>query len=350
LLRTPDGRLCILDWGLVTSVEPAQQQAIIAYITHLLAQDYAAVPQDLIDLGFISEAGRQALEDEVVVRAISAVFRGLASGGSARRRVSDVIPDIQQVRRRYGNIGQIPAYFAYILRTFSVLEGIGLDQDPEYSIASACYPYLASWLLRDEAGRALAVLEALIHAPASDHVGRPPLSAKKLLRLLDAFDTYTKQVVAPKEGARSQRGASASDVEDHAPSTWLRSLSRSSALQEVAAVEFARTVDVVCREALDVLTLPPLRGAVPPRTPEDEAVMNSLQDLLQGMRGRFDWDPSRQMERLDEIALWLLAEGPVASRRALREISRELPDAAATFVPRVVAALLERIAMRLEHV
>lgn len=44
----------------------------------------------------------------------------------------------------------IPPYFALILRAFSVLEGIGLDADPDYSIVDECYPYLSKRLLTDD--------------------------------------------------------------------------------------------------------------------------------------------------------------------------------------------------------
>eukprot|EP00962_Isochrysis_galbana_P012878 scaffold3654_cov115-Isochrysis_galbana.AAC.3 len=41
LLRTADGRLCILDWGLVTSIEPELQLTLIEHVAHLTAEDYA---------------------------------------------------------------------------------------------------------------------------------------------------------------------------------------------------------------------------------------------------------------------------------------------------------------------
>jgi len=41
LLRTAGGRLCILDWGLVTSIEPELQLTLIEHVAHLTAEDYA---------------------------------------------------------------------------------------------------------------------------------------------------------------------------------------------------------------------------------------------------------------------------------------------------------------------
>lgn len=63
----------------------------------------------------------------------------------ARVQMSD---DIAKISKDY--IFVIPPYFALILRAFSVLEGIGLDVDPDYSIVNACYPYLSKRLLTDD--------------------------------------------------------------------------------------------------------------------------------------------------------------------------------------------------------
>lgn len=61
MLRTTDGKLCILDWGLVTSVRPDLQLTLIEHVAHLTAADYAKVPSDLIKLGFVPEGGEEAI-------------------------------------------------------------------------------------------------------------------------------------------------------------------------------------------------------------------------------------------------------------------------------------------------
>jgi hypothetical protein len=39
--------------------------------------------------------------------------------------VAQLTKDLEGISEKYGNIFQIPSYFGYILRSFSVLEGIG---------------------------------------------------------------------------------------------------------------------------------------------------------------------------------------------------------------------------------
>jgi len=364
LLRTPDGRLCILDWGLVTTVSPEQQEAIISYFTHILAEDYAAVPQDLVRLGFIAEGRQQAVEDAVAAGAISAVFQSLASGGSARRRVGDVLPEIQEVRRRYGNIGQLPAYFTFILRAFSVLEGIGLGQDPDYAIVSDCYPYLISRLLREDGPRARRVLEALLYGPMpGPDLPRPPLNSAKVLRLFKAAASYAAQAATPGAGAAEQPGPQP-EPELHAAAGGsggpglrqflpvLRQLMRSSALQEVLVLETARGADALLREALEAAELAApadWRGLAPPRTSEDEAVLTSWLDILEavlvGQVGPGGATALPLPALLQEIAVQLVEAGPAAIQAALRELL-DVRAQVAAMVLRLLVALMDRAEAR----
>ena len=55
LLRTSDGKLCILDWGMTLGVPSDLQYALLEFIAHLNTEDYEAIPQDFINLGFSPE-------------------------------------------------------------------------------------------------------------------------------------------------------------------------------------------------------------------------------------------------------------------------------------------------------
>ena len=125
---------------LTATVEQQQQYAIIEYISHLVSEQFDQVPNDLVNLGFVPEAKRDAVADTGVATALSYIFRQLASGGGAKKimkrvNVNDIGVEVQAIQEKYGNILQVPAYFAYILRAFSVLEGIGLQNDPDYKVS-----------------------------------------------------------------------------------------------------------------------------------------------------------------------------------------------------------------------
>lgn len=199
LMRTADGRLCILDWGLVTEVTEEQQYAIINYIVHLVSRNYESVPRDLVKLGFIPEGKEKQTEDEGVVGTLSSVFRQLAAGGGAKKlNVEQVAYEMRGLVDSYGNIFRIPSYFAYILRTFTILEGIGLQRDPDYTIVQECYPYLARRLFTDDDPRAKAALQEMLY----QH-GR--FNAKRLRRLAGEFQSFTETTMSSKELAEASK-------------------------------------------------------------------------------------------------------------------------------------------------
>ena len=87
----------------------------------------------------------------------------LEASGGAESKVGQLTRDLEGIQERYGNIFQIPSYFGYILRSFSVLEGIGLASDKNYSIANECYPYVARRLLTDDSPETRRALEQLLY-------------------------------------------------------------------------------------------------------------------------------------------------------------------------------------------
>jgi hypothetical protein len=57
---------------------------------------------------------------------------------------------------------RVPAYYALILRSLTVLEGLALQADPKYKLLGRAYPYIAKRLLTDPAPELRASFEDLI--------------------------------------------------------------------------------------------------------------------------------------------------------------------------------------------
>ena len=74
LMRTDDGKLCILDFGLVSKIKEAEQIGIFKNMAYVLKQNYAGVVQTYYDLGFIPEDNPGP---EVYESVFSEVFAGL---------------------------------------------------------------------------------------------------------------------------------------------------------------------------------------------------------------------------------------------------------------------------------
>mmetsp|Transcript_26475 Transcript_26475/g.59718 ORF Transcript_26475/g.59718 Transcript_26475/m.59718 type:complete len:598 (-) Transcript_26475:68-1861(-) len=113
LLRTTDGKLCILDWGMVTRLDSDLQLTLIEHMAHLTSADYEEVPKDLLLLGFIPEDKADLIRDSGVVETLAEIYGAwTAGGGAAAVNVNKVIADLQDLTAEKGNLFQIPPYFA----------------------------------------------------------------------------------------------------------------------------------------------------------------------------------------------------------------------------------------------
>lgn len=59
LIRTPEGKLAILDFGLMTQITDNQKFGMIEAISHLVHRDYEGIGDDFKRLDFIPEEARR---------------------------------------------------------------------------------------------------------------------------------------------------------------------------------------------------------------------------------------------------------------------------------------------------
>jgi len=199
LLRTADGKLCILDWGLISTIDSSLQLTLIEHVAHLTAADYGKVPSDLVKLGFVPAGGERAVMDSGVVDFLTYTYSTWTSGGGASKldvpklfaRVRELAADSE------GGIFQVPPYFAYIAKSFSVLEGIGLSVDPEYSIVSETLPYISQRILTDPSPRTAGALETFIFGDAKADLASRVVDADRTRTLLDGAARYVSTTNSP---------------------------------------------------------------------------------------------------------------------------------------------------------
>ena len=114
LLRTKEGKLCILDWGLVSTLDADLQLTLIEHVANLVARDYAKVPDDLVKLGFVPPGAEAAVRSAGVVEYLTDTYSTWASGGGAAK--FDVPALLVRVRglaaTTPGGIFQVPPYFS----------------------------------------------------------------------------------------------------------------------------------------------------------------------------------------------------------------------------------------------
>jgi len=206
LLRTPDGRLCILDWGMVTKLEPDLQVTLIEHMAHLTSADYAEIPRDLLLLGFIPKSKADLIEDSGIVEVLAEIYGAwTVGGGAASVNVNQVIANLQDLTAKKGNLFQIPPYFAYIAKSFSVLEGIGLSNDSKYSIINECLPYISKRLLTDESQRTGGALSTFIFGPSKNDIDSRIVDYDRVEQLVTGFGDYTTSASGAQLGHDQSR-------------------------------------------------------------------------------------------------------------------------------------------------
>jgi len=205
LLRTTDGKLAVLDWGMVTRLDPDLQLTLIEHMAHLTSADYEEIPKDLLLLGFIPESKSDLIKDSGVVETLAEIYGAwTAGGGAAAINVNKVIADLQDLTAEKGNLFQIPPYFAYIAKSFSVLEGIGLSNDPKYSIINECLPYVSKRLLTDKSERTGGALSTFIFGPDKNKEDRI-IDYDRVEQLVSGFGDYTTSASGELLGKNSTR-------------------------------------------------------------------------------------------------------------------------------------------------
>eukprot|EP00775_Hariotina_reticulata_P007498 gene7498-7708_t len=247
LIRTADGKICVLDFGLMTEVTAEQRIALVEYISHLTTQDWENVARDLQTLGFIpADAG-----DPVAMGMAEPLGRILVQlsggGGATKLNIDAVMAELEDLGSSYPF--SIPPFFALILRAFSVIEGIALAVDPDYSIVQECFPYLARRLLSDDDPRVHKALRDVLYGNKSR------LDVDRLLRLSDAFSSYTTDGLVEVEAAETVVVATPARM---SPTTS----PKGSYVQQLLVEELVAATDALSREALSG-TLRLLLGSAP---------------------------------------------------------------------------------------
>lgn len=175
---------------MVTRLDSDLQLTLIEHMAHLTSADYEELPRDLLLLGFVPEDKADVIDDSGVVEVLADIYGAwTAGGGAAAINVNEVIVQLQDLTAKKGNLFRIPPYFAYIAKSFSVLEGIGLTNDPKYSIINECLPYVSKRLLtdKDKMGPALSTFIFGPDKANSDRI----INYRRVEQLIEGFGEYT---------------------------------------------------------------------------------------------------------------------------------------------------------------
>lgn len=143
LLATPDGKLAFIDFGMMSETPEQARSAIIGHVVHMVNRDYEAMARDYYALDFLSPE----VDVSPIVPALRDFFDDALNSTVSELNFKTIVDGLGAVLYQYPF--NVPAYYALILRSLTVLEGLALYADPNFKVLAASYPYFAKRLLTD---------------------------------------------------------------------------------------------------------------------------------------------------------------------------------------------------------
>ncbi|XP_008782652.1 protein ACTIVITY OF BC1 COMPLEX KINASE 3, chloroplastic [Phoenix dactylifera] len=143
LLATPGGKLAFLDFGMMSETPEEARFAIIGHVVHMVNRDYEAMARDYYALDFLSPD----IDVSPIVPALRNFFDNALSSTVSELNFKTIVDGLGAVLYQFPF--NVPAYYALILRSLTVLEGLALYADPNFKVLAASYPYFAKRLLTD---------------------------------------------------------------------------------------------------------------------------------------------------------------------------------------------------------
>lgn len=361
LIRTPDGKLAVLDFGLVTKLTDDQKYGMIEAISHLIHRDYGAIVKDFVKLGFIPDG----VNLQPILPVLAKVFdQALEGGGAKNLNFQELASDLAQITFDYPF--RIPPYFALIIRAIGVLEGIALVGNSDFAIVDEAYPYIAQRLLTDESPRLRSALRYTIYGKSG------VFDAERFIDVMQAFENFI--TAAKSGGGESLNGRMAElgilqsqtnsiipfpssayqteqPIQTRAALAFLLS-DKGNFFREFLLDEIVKGIDALTREqlvqimaylgignAIPVFSMVPaafvpIRPAalVPYVTEEDRIILNNVQKIIQ-----------------------FLAAGTASNQglegasvpRVIQELLPVLPGLSAKVLPEILSRLTSRVMARL---
>ncbi|RLM79479.1 hypothetical protein C2845_PM12G30890 [Panicum miliaceum] len=358
MIRTPDGKLAILDFGLVTKLTDDQKYGMIEAIAHLIHRDYDAIVKDFVKLGFIPEG----VNLDPILPVLAKVFdQALEGGGAKNINFQELAADLAQITFDYPF--RIPPYFALIIRAIGVLEGIALVGDPEFAIVDEAYPYIAQRLLTDESPRLRSALRYTIYGKTG------VFDAERFIDVMQAFENFIR--AAKSGGGENLKGNMAELADIGAqPSTSLVPVfpmaiaqpeqpvkaraalafllsERGNFFREFILDEIVKAIDAVSREQLiqiaasfgvgnatPVFSMVPVRARalLPTITEEDRVILNNVEKVV---------------KFLTSGTATTTMNGDVNMVSVVQELLPVLPGISSKILPDVLSRLSSRVFARL---
>lgn len=209
LLALPNGKLCYLDFGMVSYVEASQRYSIIEAVVHMVNRDFNALAELYRRMGFIP----LDVDTKPIVVALENALPDVLNSPVGDFNFKNVISKLGDVMYKFPF--SLPPFYIAIIRCLGVLEGLAIQVDKNFRIVNDAYPYIAARLLTDPSEELQAALQQLLFKDGKLRVDRLEELMEKAADISDydvtmAVDQLIKYLASPQ--ARMIRESLASQV------------------------------------------------------------------------------------------------------------------------------------------
>lgn len=164
LFVEPDGRLGLVDFGMVGAVEPALQARLVRLFVATAAADAGVLADELVGLG----TATAPVDRSALVRDLDALLTRVTSVPLGQLKLGPLLQAELAIVRRHRL--RLPPELALLVRAAAVTEGVAALLDPDFELLPAFVPYAARLMGRDAAGAAETT------APADPVAAPPPVA------------------------------------------------------------------------------------------------------------------------------------------------------------------------------
>ncbi|CAN0324917.1 unnamed protein product [Pylaiella littoralis] len=157
LLRTPEGNLAYLDFGMMANVTSEKRYALIGATMGLQNRDMRLIAGNLVTMGF--------LPDETDVGTLAPALENAILDASDGEGASKL--NFTRLNENIGNLSEVltfrvPPFYSLIVRTLTILEGLALFVDPDFRLIKGAYPYVAKQILNEDKPEMVALMKATL--------------------------------------------------------------------------------------------------------------------------------------------------------------------------------------------
>mmetsp|Transcript_39267 Transcript_39267/g.155808 ORF Transcript_39267/g.155808 Transcript_39267/m.155808 type:complete len:434 (-) Transcript_39267:563-1864(-) len=240
LLVTPEGKLCILDFGLMANIPGEDRNKMVSAVIHVANKDFGQLVDDLIDLKFLPNDVDRPKVETVMGKVLGPfVYQG---GGAKNVDFRSLARDLAGVTREIPF--SIPPYYALVGRAIISLEGIALQADPDYRLVMEAYPYVARRVMsEDDTPELQKALAEILYKDGGFSVNR--LAA--LLNSAMGYVGMSKDAIVDFDSI-PEDGATASKFVEFILSN------QSKSIRSTLSVELAKAIDIVLRRMVRLRT------------------------------------------------------------------------------------------------